>query len=61
MLENIVEGMLKKYFAERCLLEQPFVKNPDLSVGQIVKDANARMGENIVVRRFSRIALGEVA
>jgi elongation factor Ts len=61
MLENIVEGMLKKYFAERCLLEQPFVKNPDLTVGQIVKDANARMGENIVVRRFSRIALGEVA
>lgn len=61
MLENIVEGMLKKHFAEKCLLDQPFIKNPDQTVGQLVKDANARMGENIVVRRFSRIALGEVA
>jgi elongation factor Ts len=61
MLDGIVEGMLKKYFAERCLLDQPFVKNPDLTVGGLVKDANARMGENIVVRRFSRIALGEVS
>ena len=61
MLENIVEGMLKKHFAEKCLLEQPFIKNPDQTVGQLVKDANARMGENIIVRRFSRIALGEVA
>lgn len=61
MLDGIAEGMLKKYFAERCLLDQPFVKNPDLTVGGLVKDANARMGENIVVRRFSRIALGEVS
>ncbi len=61
MIDNIVEGMLKKHFAERCLLDQPFIKNPDQTVGQLVKDANARMGENIVVRRFSRIALGEVA
>jgi elongation factor Ts len=61
MIENIVEGMLKKHFAERCLLDQPFIKNPDQTVGGLVKDANARMGENIVVRRFSRLALGEVA
>ena len=61
MIDNIVEGMLKKHFAERCLLDQPFIKNPDQTVGELVKDANARMGENIVVRRFSRIALGEVA
>ena len=61
MIDGIVEGMLKKYFAERCLLDQPFVKNPDQTVGELVKDANARMGENIVVRRFSRIALGEVS
>ncbi len=61
MLENIVEGMLKKYFAERCLLDQPFIKNPDQSVGDLVKEANAQLGENIVVRRFSRIQLGEVA
>ncbi len=61
MLDNIVEGMLKKYFAELCLLDQPFVKNPDQTVGDLVKDANARLGENVVVRRFERLALGEVA
>lgn len=62
MLENIVEGMLKKYFAERCLLDQPFIKNPDQNVGQYIKEEGiAKLGENIVVRRFARIALGEVA
>lgn len=61
MAEKIVEGQLGKYFAERCLLDQPFIKNPDQTVGEYVKEHNARLGENIVVRRFSRIALGEVA
>ena len=61
MADKIVEGQLSKYFAERCLLEQPFVKNPDQTVGDYIKEHNARLGENIVVRRFSRIALGEVA
>lgn len=61
MLEQIVEGMLKKYFAERCLLDQPFIKNPDQSVGQFIKEEGiAKLGENIVVRRFKRIAIGEV-
>lgn len=60
MLDNIVDGMLKKHFAERCLLSQPFIKNPDQTVGDLVKEGNAKMGENVVVRRFSRIALGEV-
>lgn len=61
MAEKIVEGQLGKYFAELCLLDQPFIKNPDQTVGQYVTDHNARLGENIVVRRFSRVALGEVA
>lgn len=61
MIEQIVSGMLKKHFAERCLLDQPFVKNPDISVGDYVKEHNAKLGENIVVRRFSRLALGEVS
>lgn len=61
MIPNIVEGMLKKYFAERCLLDQPFVKNPDMTVGDLVKEANAILGENIVVKRLSRMQLGEVA
>jgi elongation factor Ts len=59
--DMIVEGMLKKHYAERCLLDQPFVKNPDITVGDVVKEANAQLGENIVVRRFSRLQLGEVA
>lgn len=61
MAEKIVEGQLKKYFAERCLLDQPYVKNPDITVADHVKQQAALMNENVVVRRFSRIALGEVA
>lgn len=61
MVEKIVEGQLSKYFAERCLLDQPFVKNPDITVAEHVKENAARMNENVVVRRFSRIALGEVS
>lgn len=61
MIEQIVGGMLKKHFAEKCLLDQPFIKNPDQTVGDYVKDHNARLGENIVIRRFKRMALGEVS
>ncbi len=60
MIAKIVDGQVAKYFAERCLLDQPFVKNPDQTVAELVKDHAARLGENVVVRRFSRIALGEV-
>jgi elongation factor Ts len=60
MVPQIVEGMLKKYFAEKCLLDQPFIKNPDQTMGQYLKEHIAKLGENIVVRRFSRMALGEV-
>jgi elongation factor Ts len=42
------------------LLEQPFIKDPAKTIGDIVKEANAKLGENIVVRRFSRLALGEI-
>jgi elongation factor Ts len=61
MIPKIIEGQVKKYLAERALLEQPFVKNPDQTVGDVVKEANAKLGENVVVRRFSRMALGEVS
>ncbi|HEY5152470.1 MAG TPA: translation elongation factor Ts [Candidatus Saccharimonadales bacterium] len=61
MVDKIVEGQLKKYFAERCLLDQPFVKNPDITVADHVKQNAALMNENVVVRRFSRLALGELA
>jgi elongation factor Ts len=60
MVDNIAEGMLKKYFTELCLMDQPFVKNPDQSVADYVTVHIAKLGENIVVRRFERMALGEV-
>lgn len=61
MLEKIADGMVKKYFAERCLLDQPFIKNPDQTVGDLVKEHIAKLGENIVIRRIARMQLGEVA
>ena len=60
MVDKIVEGQLKKHFAERCLLDQPFIKNPEVTVGEHVKQQAALMNENVVVRRFSRLALGEL-
>ena len=61
VVAKIVEGQIKKYFAERCLLDQPFIKNPDQTIGDYVREHNARLGENIVIRRFNRMALGEIA
>lgn len=61
MIDKIVEGQVGKHFAERCLLDQPFVKDQDQTVGAYVKDHAARLGENVVVRRFERMALGEVS
>lgn len=61
MLDNIAGGMVHKYFAERILLEQAFVKNPDQTVGDYIKEHIAKLGENIVIRRFVRMALGEIS
>ena len=61
MVPQIVEGMVKKYFAEKCLLDQPYIKNPDQTVDDYIKENIAQLGENLVVRRFSRMAIGEVA
>lgn len=55
---KIVEGQLAKYFAEKTLMDQPFVKNPDQTVGQLVKEHISKLGENIVVRQIRRIELG---
>ncbi len=57
--EKIIEGKLKKYYEDVCFLEQKFVKNPDITVGMLVKELMAKTGENIVVRRFARFQLGE--
>jgi elongation factor Ts len=57
--DKIIDGKMEKYFAESTLLEQPFVKNPDQTVGELITDASAKTGERIVVRRFTRYALGD--
>ena len=57
--EKIVVGRLEKYYQDICLLEQPFVKNPDQTVSDLVIDMTAKVGEKITVRRFSCFRLGE--
>jgi elongation factor Ts len=59
VIPKIVEGRLQKYYEEHCLLEQPFVKNPDITVDELLKEQIAKMGENITVARFIRFLLGE--
>lgn len=57
--DKIVEGKIKKYLSEVCLLDQPFVKDDKQTVGELVKLASGKTGENIQVRRFVRYVLGE--
>ena len=59
VLERIVEGRIQKFFTEICLLEQTFIKNPDVKVEEVLKNLIARIGENIRIRRFVRYELGE--
>jgi len=59
VLDKIVEGKLNKFYSEACLLEQPFVKNPDITVQDLLNELIAKTGENIVIRRFVRFQLGE--
>jgi elongation factor Ts len=59
MLEKIAEGKLKKFYSEECLLEQGFVKEPDKTVSDLIKEYIAQLGENITVGRFVRFQLGE--
>ena len=55
---KIVEGKLKKFVAERTLLEQPFVRNDKITVGELIKEASGKLGEAISVRRFARFQIG---
>lgn len=57
--EKMVEGRMKKFYSEICLLDQPFVKDPDITVGELLTDLIAKIGENIVIRRFARFERGE--
>lgn len=57
--EKIIEGKLKKYYEDVCILDQKFVKNTDITVGAMIQEMIAKTGENIILRRFVRYQLGE--
>ena len=59
VIEKMVEGKMKKFYSEACLLEQPYVRNPDITVQELLNELIAKTGENIVIRRFTRYQLGE--
>ena len=58
MIEKIVEGQIRKYLAENSLLDQPFVKNPDLKVSDYMKEAGKKAGGDLTIKRFVRLELG---
>lgn len=57
-VEKIVEGKVNKYLSENCLLEQAYVKNPDQTIQELLTEKIAKMGENMVIRRFARFQIG---
>ncbi len=59
IIEKIVEGKIEKFYSTICLLEQAFIKNPELSIQDLVKSKIAELGENIIIRRFTRYSVGE--
>ena len=59
ILDKIVEGKLKKFYQENCLLNQPFVRDPDMSIADLMNDLIAKIGENITIKRFVRYQIGE--
>jgi len=61
ILDKIAEGKLEKFYQEVCLMEQPFIKNPDITVKGLLEELVTKLGENVVIRRFVRFQLGETA
>ena len=59
IIEKIAAGKLDKFYSEICLMEQPFVKDPDKTIENLVTETIAKLGENISIRRFSRFKIGE--
>jgi elongation factor Ts len=59
IVDKMVAGRIEKYFKEVCLLEQPFIKNPDITIIQLLTEKIATIGENITIRRFARFERGE--
>lgn len=61
IIEKIVDGKVEKFYGTVCLMEQPFIKNPDITIADLVKSKITELGENIVIRRFTRYMVGESA
>ena len=59
IIGKIVEGRVEKFYAESCLIEQQFIKDPDRKIGDLITDAVSTLGENIVINRFARFSVGE--
>ena len=59
IVEKMVEGRIKKYYEDNCLMNQRFVKDPDVTIGQLVTEKTAKIGEKISIRRFVRFEMGE--
>lgn len=59
IVDKMVEGRIAKYYKEVCLLEQPFIKDPDKTIGELLKEKIAIIGENLSIRRFARFEVGE--
>tara|TARA_B100000029_G_scaffold326853_1_gene319270 strand:+ start:16 stop:624 length:609 start_codon:yes stop_codon:yes gene_type:complete len=59
IIGKIVEGRLEKFYAESCLMEQQFIKDPDRKVSDLITDAVSTLGENIIINRFARFSVGE--
>lgn len=59
IIEKMVEGRIAKFYKENCLLEQVFVKNPDVTIEELLKEKIAKIGENLSIRRFARFEVGE--
>jgi elongation factor Ts len=59
VLEKIVDGKLEKYYAEACLMEQPFIRDPKVTIHELISAKVAKLGENIRVNRFARFKIGE--
>jgi elongation factor Ts len=59
IVEKMVVGRIEKYYKEVCLLEQPYIRDPEISVGQVLTETIAKIGENISIRRFARYEMGE--
>jgi elongation factor Ts len=59
IIDRIIEGRLEKFYQESCIMEQPFIKDEDKTIEDLINDAIAKLGENIVLRRFERYQVGE--